>query len=188
MKLLPTERRKKAEEFKNMSDRLHCIAGGLLMRKALPVSWVECVEYNQHGKPFLRDNNRCFSLSHGGNYSVIAIHSEDIGVDIEKISSEIDSVSKMAARLMFTRRELSWISDKDSGNRFYTLWTKKESILKADGRGFSLPPKSFDVLEDTDWTTETFFYDNHVISYATKTSIHAKWRVSFLDELLSEVQ
>ena len=33
--------------------------------------------------------------------------------------------------------------------RFFNLWVKKESLLKAIGTGFSTDPRSIDTMEDT---------------------------------------
>lgn len=148
------------------------------MQKFLNITQDGQIIYTQHGKPFLKGNMNYFSLSHGGNYSVIAVHKKNIGIDIEKIGYG----DAMAARLMFTTDEKAWISG--SNTRFYALWTQKESILKADGRGFSLSPNSFSVLSGCAWETDTFFYDNHVITCAAKSPFKIEWELISAKELM----
>ena len=40
------------------------------------------------------------------------------------------------------------ISAPKKENAFYKYWTKKEAVIKADGRGLSIPLKSFEVKEE----------------------------------------
>jgi len=175
--MITPSRRAKAQAFKNAEDKLHSVACGLLLRKILNVKCDRQIFYNDYGKPFMK--NAWFSLSHGGDFSVLAVHCENVGVDVEKISE----INPMAAKKMFTPQELSWIGD--DATRFCTLWAKKESILKADGRGFSLPPKSFDMLEKNHpWQTEIFFHKNHVIACTAKETFQIKWNVVPIKQLL----
>lgn len=62
-------------------------------------------------------------------------------MDIEKIDDRhLDD-----APAVFTPRELAWM-DENPVERFFQLWTWKESLMKAIGKGLSLEPKTLDVL------------------------------------------
>jgi 4'-phosphopantetheinyl transferase len=83
------------------------------------------------------------NLSHSGSWIVLAISSESIGIDIEKIVSDFpfeDIVSNS-----FSEREQRYVeSSDDPGTAFYRLWTRKEALSKATAKGmdddFSLIP------------------------------------------------
>lgn len=84
-----------------------------------------------------------FSLSHSGGYALLAVSDSDVGADLERIRP---APERVAARV-FTPDEQRWLAgDDDYDTRFFTLWTLKEALLKACGRGLTLPLQSLDVL------------------------------------------
>jgi 4'-phosphopantetheinyl transferase len=64
---------------------------------------------------------------------------------VECIDSGVDLLD--VARTAFHAEELSRVrlsaNPDDAQTAFYGCWTRKEAILKADGRGLSLEPTSF---------------------------------------------
>ena len=99
----------------------------------------------QHGKPRLLDapDNLSFNLSHAGDFVVLAVSlCGAIGVDIEHMERSNDI--QRIAHHYFRESEIDYIlmntdgSNQDSHERFYTLWTLKESYMKARGEGVSL--------------------------------------------------
>ncbi|QIP11502.1 4'-phosphopantetheinyl transferase superfamily protein [Spirosoma aureum] len=83
------------------------------------------------------------NLSHSGSWIVLAISSESVGIDIEKIASDFpfeDIVSNS-----FSEREQHYIeTSRNPRAAFYRLWTRKEALSKATAKGmdddFSLIP------------------------------------------------
>jgi 4'-phosphopantetheinyl transferase len=159
---LTPERRKKTLRYRNENDRLRSAAAGLLLRAVLRVYQDDLLVYNEFGKPFLAQGGKCFSLSHGGNYTALAVADSDVGVDVEPLGCPDMKV----ARRVFTSDELSWMEEVEGDIRFYLLWTRKESIIKADGKGFSLPPQDFSVLTGCHWYSENMIFDGHVLACA----------------------
>lgn len=130
----------KSLKFKFRDDFLRCIGAGVLFRRAFP-----CVEENEileteYEKPYI-PNHDFFNISHSGDYVVLAQAETEVGVDIEKINDRHLNV----AERVFTERELLWMNE-DSKERFFILWTQKEAVMKAVGKGLSLAPESFDVM------------------------------------------
>ena len=98
------------------------------------------LQYGEYGKPYALGKAE-FSISHGGNWAILSVGSQPVGVDIEPMNEANLSV----ARRVFTGEELSWMKH-DPLPRFHILWTLKESIMKATGLGLQLDPAQFHVL------------------------------------------
>ena len=161
--LLPPTRQQKALARALPEDRLHSIAAGLLLRTVLGLRSDDALCKNQWGKPFLPDGPH-FSLSHGGQYALLAVFSDEVGADLE-----LPRTPPHAIPVKFlTPSELAWYEERPSEERFCQLWTRLESALKADGRGLTFAKKrTFSVTEQgAPWYFETFTHDGHILSCA----------------------
>ncbi len=138
------ERMKRAERYRFERDRLLCIGGGLLMRYVVGIRDESEIFQGQYGKP-CAPGYPAFNLSHSGEWCILSKGNCEIGVDIEKTDQDNTAI----APAVYTPRELAWMNE-DPIERFYQLWTWKESLIKALGRGMSLEPKTFDVLPFTE--------------------------------------
>ena len=94
------------------------------------------------GRPGLshpRIENFFFNLSHTSGFSVLAIASTRVGVDVENIIAvDFGGVETN----QFTSDERSCLAKLKGASRlraFYRLWTQKEAYVKAVGLGFTLP-------------------------------------------------
>ena len=120
----------------------------------------------EHGKPFLDGcaENIKFNLSHSGDMLLLAVAAGiEVGIDIEK--TEAGKPLKDMAKIAFSRHEqetvFSLASPSLQAAAFYRCWVRKESCLKACGRGFSLSSDSFDVfLPGEELRTLTAFCDH----------------------------
>lgn len=93
-------------------------------------------ETDKNSKPFISGNPVFFNISHTNNAFVIAVATDNyVGVDIEEIIEKSDVRS--IAKNFFSREEQSFIFSREEGTeeRFFLLWTRKESFLKAIGTG-----------------------------------------------------
>ncbi|HEY5588720.1 MAG TPA: 4'-phosphopantetheinyl transferase superfamily protein [Candidatus Paceibacterota bacterium] len=119
---------------------------------------------NEYGKPYLVGYpNFHYNISHTINAIVVGVSNKPIGVDIEKIKQ---SDLKIAKRF-FTDNEINYtLSDtKRYDKLFYEIWTRKEAYIKWDGRGLSIPLKSFDVKNDICGVTiRTFLIQDYLLS------------------------
>ena len=84
------------------------------------------LQYGKNGKPYLKNDELFFNLSHSGNLSVCAISDTEIGVDCEKVSPAKPHV------LQAVFNELEQEKAK-SDKAFTEIWTKKESVVKYYG-------------------------------------------------------
>jgi len=104
-----------------------------------------------HGKPEtppVGGRSVSFNIAHSKGTVLIALGRQGpVGVDVEYLDRLTDIME--VARANFTENEsntLAAISDPETRLRtFYRYWTRKEAVVKADGRGLLLPLASFDV-------------------------------------------
>ena len=138
--LLQPERLEKMRQYKFQADRLRCLAGGLLLRYAVQNKEIS---YGNYGKPFQRGGPH-FNISHTGDYACLAVSAEaPLGIDIELHKDE-DFLA--LGKTAFHPEELTFLCDNPTAERFYTIWTLKESYAKLSGTGFSVEPSSYCVL------------------------------------------
>lgn len=132
-KYLSDTRRQKAEALKKAEDRVRSLCAGLALDACLRTVGLRerevTVATNEHGKPFLADHPEWhFSLSHSGDWAVCALDDAPIGVDLER-HRPLDT-KRLAERYL-------GVIDPLTRGEFFSLWTKKESYLKAVGIGLS---------------------------------------------------
>jgi 4'-phosphopantetheinyl transferase len=100
----------------------------------------------EYGKPGIvgadhKQGGLAFNLSHtrGQLIAALAIDTQ-IGVDIEYHNPSTDW--KGISESYFTKVENEWLMDlpeEEGFKAFYDIWTMKEAVMKADGRGLNLP-------------------------------------------------
>jgi 4'-phosphopantetheinyl transferase len=108
--------------------------------------------FGPHGKPFLPDSPLQFNFSNSGELGLLAVCCDrEVGIDIEYRDRNI-SVQRLAAHI-FTADEAAafqQLADAQQHAALLAAWTRKEAYIKALGRGFSLPLKSFSVAVPAD--------------------------------------
>ena len=114
--------------------------------------------YEENGRPYVPNASYRFNISHSENVVAVAVHTADIGVDVEKIRD----VPMAMARKYFCAAEnlylfghepqdtdFAAVAAPDVLLRFFEIWTAKEAYLKSMGRGLIH-------LRSVDTTTVTF--------------------------------
>lgn len=145
------KKRLQAERFIHQEDANRCLIAESLLKYMVQKTVTSnsgTIAFNKFGKPFFTNIFLHFNLSHSDDYVVCAIDKHEIGIDIEKI----DNVDKEIGRRFFSPLEVHWIqnssSEDESLNRFFRIWTLKESYLKALGTGLYFPLNSFSVVSE----------------------------------------
>lgn len=89
------------------------------------------------GKPFFPDcPDRCFGLSHSGQFALCALDERAVGADIERLRPHPDSLAKRIC----SPAELDWLAAQPDRERaLCILWTGKESRVKYTGTGLTVP-------------------------------------------------
>lgn len=160
----------KKTEFGKISK----VIGYVLLLQALKdlnIKTLPILEYNQYGKPFLKNiPNLYFNISHTNDednlYLVLVIDNEEVGIDIELIKTRKDSL------IRYCTNDLEYQSIINSHNKdkeFTRLWTKKESYLKCIGTGITKDLKN--CLSNINYTFEEEIKDNLIITVCKKIDI-----------------
>lgn len=142
--VLDESERIRAGRFIHDHDRRNFIVAHGLKRKCLAEiagtgdpSALQFSAYSS-GKPYLRDANIHFNLSHSHGISAIAISSAPCGVDIE-VHRPIGQLGLLIRKTM-TASERSLIEQAPSPLKvFIERWVIKEAFLKLSGIGLGLP-------------------------------------------------
>ncbi len=100
-------------------------------------------------KPFLKGFPHLhYNVSHAGDWIVIAVAANRVGVDVEKMEPEFDFQAVMEH--VFSREERRVIEQSpDARLRFYELWTRKEALAKATAKGIDDDFHRLPALEGT---------------------------------------
>ena len=102
------------------------------------------LEKNEQGKPRIKNcPDFHFNISHSGHWVVLACGETEVGIDVEAI--RMDNQKDKIARRFFTEAEQSYLFQEAAGlhDRFYQIWTAKESYLKYLGTGLQKALNSF---------------------------------------------
>ena len=109
--------------------------------------------YNKFGRPFL-NHKIDFNISHSGGYVICAITDKaKVGIDIEKIRS----IALSDFEKYMNPEEWKAMQKADNKyEKFYEYWTIKESVMKANGRGLSIPLTDI-IVDDMQYV---YFYND----------------------------
>ncbi|MFA4979641.1 MAG: 4'-phosphopantetheinyl transferase superfamily protein [Sphingobacterium sp.] len=148
--ILPSRDREQVASFKTAQSACHFIAGRKLLVHGIDHLGIDHLKLSnlqigKYNRPFFIDS-LSFNISHSGNIVVCILAEKGrLGVDIEQITNiEFSDYSSV-----FTVNEFNMMKKSSSPqSEFFKYWTRKEAIIKADGRGFNIDPLSFEVIRD----------------------------------------
>lgn len=176
-------------KYQKKNDRLRVLCGKLLLQKALykmkQEALIENIQLDTYKRPFILGDID-FNISHSGSYVVLALSISQrrgntlckVGIDVEKKRD----VNYDEFERVFTAAELQTIKENINPiDKFFEFWTMKEAVMKADGRGFHLPPASFTVInnmalvDNNTWHLTKIFldadYDCHLATETKNSDI-----------------
>ncbi|MEA4805876.1 4'-phosphopantetheinyl transferase family protein [Acetobacterium wieringae] len=147
--LLPDERQQKATAYRQKLDQKLSILGYVLLNYGLKNEYGISEKlrfcYSAKGKPYLSDYPQIhFNLSHCKNGVICAIHTSDVGVDIETVAA----YDGQLAEYVCNEQELKLINKSDNKALAFTkIWTKKESLMKKTGAGLRDDLKTIESID-----------------------------------------
>jgi 4'-phosphopantetheinyl transferase len=156
MSYLPKKMQEQNQRYRRWQDRHAHLFGKLLLCLSLQSygydrTVLSQLLYNKQNRPFIAGETD-FNISHSGEFVICAVARKvRLGIDIETVNpidfSDFDRVMN----------EDQWKAIQNSSaplSTFFEYWTIKESLIKADGRGLSIP------LTDLIWEDMKIVYDN----------------------------
>jgi 4'-phosphopantetheinyl transferase len=154
--LLNSEESQRADRFVQERDRHHFIVCRAVLRLLLGrylerSSSTVHLQTQQFGKTVLAIDDLGiplhFNLSHSHGLAIYAFcFGHELGVDLERLRPEI--ATEEIANRFFSIRERQELASLPRSARvagFFNAWTRKESYVKAHGKGLQIPLDSFDV-------------------------------------------
>jgi 4'-phosphopantetheinyl transferase len=98
----------------------------------------QAIEFGQgtNKKPFVKNTGNTelhYNISHSGDWILLAISNSEVGVDTEFVNQSF--AYKEVIQENFSTDEIGYINEKLSTERFFMLWTRKEALTKATGKG-----------------------------------------------------
>jgi 4'-phosphopantetheinyl transferase len=175
---LPKNIQQKISNFRRWQDQHAALFSKLLLQHALSQAGYnsDCLnqlKYELYNRPFI-DNKIDFNISHAGEYVVCAISDQGrLGIDIELIKP----INISDFNQYMETEQLSY-------KEFYEIWTIKEAVIKADGRGLSIPLLDIKLqtnkayLYETQWFISkidiNINYVCHIVTSWQNTNINIK--------------
>jgi len=142
LELLGADERTRANRYYQQKDRERFIisrgALRILLAKYLKTPAADIVfEIGVNKKPFVKNTNGTelhYNTSHSGDYILIAIAELPVGVDVENMEPLFPYQDILEHS--FNPDEMAYINQSGTPlETFYTLWTRKEALLKATAKG-----------------------------------------------------
>lgn len=95
------------------------------------------IHVGQYGKPMLPPElAKHINVTHAGDWALLAVGPSAVGVDLENSATGL--VFADIASLSFSPTEQQFLNEApDQHAFFFQLWTRKEALIKATGRGIS---------------------------------------------------
>ncbi|AVK47608.1 hypothetical protein AXY43_05955 [Clostridium sp. MF28] len=136
--LLSEERKEKVNKLRFMKDKVQSISAYCLLKYGLK-RFYDVVEmpnflYHKQHKPYFKDSNIFFNLSHCFNAVCCAISYQEVGIDIQDNNDCYENILNYS----MNSNEIAVIENSTNPKDvFYRYWTLKESYFKYIGTGIS---------------------------------------------------
>ncbi len=136
--VLSAHEREKAARFRRAADRVSSISARGALRMLLsgytgiPTAAID-FSYTDTGKPYIRNSDIAFNVSHSSEWALIAIgRGRKIGIDIQKIKRTM-KLEPITDRYFSLEEQSAMLAADDPCALFFELWARKEAYIKAYG-------------------------------------------------------
>ncbi|MCI3939185.1 4'-phosphopantetheinyl transferase superfamily protein [Chryseobacterium aahli] len=189
---MPLDFQQRVSRYKKWQNVQASIIGRLLLDNLIKTFdlnlSIEKLVYNSNQKPYFENTNIFFNVSHTEDIVVCVITDiNEIGIDIEKLQN----ININNFKNFLTRHEWETLNNSQNAmDSFISLWTQKESVIKATGYGLSLNLASFEIENDNTTVIDNNIYSVKDIYINQKYKCHLAIKGDFLQtvdiELLNE--
>ena len=136
---IPKLKKDKIDRYKNYDSKIRSILGEMILKDLLSKHNIlyERLDYyiNKNGKPYFKNCNLFFNISHSFDYIIATISEKQIGIDIEKVrETRVNTINQFA-----TENEKKYIlsSNIDVEKRMFEIYTLKEAYFKMLGENLN---------------------------------------------------
>lgn len=170
-KFLSFKKKEQIKKIYNNNDKKLLISSEIIKKELLQNNPSPKIYYNFFNKPYLKEKNVFFNISHSNKYVIGVINNTPIGIDIQKKKD----ISYNIAKKVCTANELKYIfqNPKTAKNKFFEIFTIKEALIKMLGINYTYF-KNIEIKK----TKKQYFihknikivtlnYENYVISICT---------------------
>lgn len=183
LNIVSKQEKQKILEMQREKDRCLSLVGKLLLLYFLnqnstqKVNRLPKLEYTSYGKPQWENISSFFNITHSENMVACAYgYDKNIGIDIELIKNyNIDMFAEI-----LTLKEYEQLKKSNNIVKLIQIWTIKEAVLKADGRGFYADPQKIVIQGNK------VHFENRILSIQSKT-IRDQYLISIASESDSRV-
>ncbi|WP_395626824.1 4'-phosphopantetheinyl transferase family protein [Daejeonella sp.] len=182
LKLLPLAIQENILKYSRWQDAQASLYGKLLLSHGLKELGLDFslnnLKYTKYKRPYIEENVD-FNISHSGDHVVCAFSTKSkIGIDLEKIKP----ISISDFKNQFHEDEWDHIMTSENNYLwFYYYWTAKEAVIKADGRGLSIPFIELKIenqcafLEEKLWHLKTIdLFEDYLLQVASNHVLETK--------------
>ncbi|CAA6801264.1 MAG: Unknown protein [uncultured Sulfurovum sp.] len=148
---LPPKMQVEVSRYTLKKDKQRTLAGKLLLLNYLTENTIFTlfdISKTSYQKPYIKNSNLSFNISHSGDYVVCACSKfNTIGIDIEDTSQQIEfnDFHEVLSGEEFQKI----LNATHSLKEFYRIWTGKEGVLKAEGKGLLGEIKEVELAKNT---------------------------------------
>ena len=148
------ERQQRALAYTHQTGRARSLGAALLLDEALRRTFKHIplpaeIIRNKYSAPSIKNEPSVYiSISHAGNYAAAAVSTLPIGVDVETIRKCREGLCRKCLAQDELELVLAQKTKEDADLAFTRLWTRKESYIKAIGKGLAQPLAQFSALKD----------------------------------------
>lgn len=161
----PLDFQQKILSYRRWQDAQLSLLGRLLLNQGiLKNSQLKTVNskilFNDYNKPYFEDKEINFNISHSGEIVICAISEPyTIGVDIEVMNTI--NINDFKSQMTVNEWNLI-VNTTNQKVAFYNYWTQKEAVVKAHGKGLSIPLQSFEIKDNATSVDAKMFYTSKV--------------------------
>jgi 4'-phosphopantetheinyl transferase len=149
---LTAEEKSRAAGFRFEADSRHWAACRTALRLVLAEACGTApneipITLGANGKPVLGDpfSHLHFNLSHCRDLALVAMATEPVGIDLERSDRAMDLIGCETTFCHPNELEGLPADQEARAMSLLEIWTAKESVLKALGTGFLLPPEEISI-------------------------------------------
>jgi len=179
----PEDFKAKILKHRRWQDAQLSLLGRILLRYGLKkyyqINEIDIALTPNH-KPFLKGQDIYFNISHSEKLVACIIADFPVGIDVEFLNEKINY---MDFRSQMTLGELDEIHH--ANNKIKCLlkhWTRKEAIIKANGRGLQIPLQSFEFVNNECLIEDKKFYVKEIFIHENYTCHIASADINILNE------